>query len=766
MDMNTRASVPRWRRVALAVSLVCGAIPTSLVTASMSRMAAHKSAAACVKPAHTREPYAHRDPDRTAPLPPAALSRGPSPDALRARDQAGRKLQRVHASPSAQASSAVLAIDESDDTGWEGDPPASHWQWEARFNVPVHVSLLRVHWGRSAAEGVPTAFRWEVLAARPGQARCRREQGAATPFGKLVEQVLPAESERSEQGMPQPSRRSWFVDADACALRLVIDSTNGGPPIVRDVRAYEGASDVLLHSVAEDRSAVPGRDASGAVDGTYGRHWTGAAGAGRWTLEVALPEPEPIDRVRLVFGLSATSSSRGRRPGRDYGIAFGPVRYVVEASEDGRVFNRIASEAMRDGQIVPIRRRVIRLIEPQRVHVLRVVIDGATGLNGRPDADAMPVIREVAAYRSDDPRPMLSAPWILSVNANPTAQTHRMVGGEPANDVYFAELIRRRLGSLIPALRSEVLESVADERNAEVRLFAPSDSAGEAIETIEADDRNLDEALLELSSPPPLTVLSGSNDWDYAAGAWRSSPSKWLWNPLRDWAQGGIGQLHRAVKDRIAPFLGFCGGAQILALLEARRDDAASEAQDHDTIASVIRRTSGRPIDAGIGAKQDFEVAWPGDGNPRVAVSFEPVNWLFSDIASVVPADGPPRHTSRAFPESHMDAVRPDAFLPDRPLRRFEILASSWFCGRTVRSPGPRDPAIPNASGPGLCARVPEVFRSSEGRFPVIGTQFHPEQRDFPFAALPDPPGSEADPGLFLAAAYDEIVDAYLRSAR
>jgi len=47
----------------------------------------------------------------------------------------------------------------------------------------------------------------------------------------------------------------------------------------------------------------------------------------------------------------------------------------------------------------------------------------------------------------------------------------------------------------------------------------------------------------------------------------------------------------------------------------------------------------------------------------------------------------------------------------------------------------------------------------------VIGAQFHAEQRDFAEPAPGDPPESVADPRLFLAAAYDLIVDAHLRLA-
>ena len=50
-----------------------------------------------------------------------------------------------------------------------------------------------------------------------------------------------------------------------------------------------------------------------------------------------------------------------------------------------------------------------------------------------------------------------------------------------------------------------------------------------------------------------------------------------------------MGQLAAAVQDRVAPFLGFCGGAQILALLEARRFWSTRE-DDLRTIDQVLQR--------------------------------------------------------------------------------------------------------------------------------------------------------------------------------
>ena len=124
------------------------------------------------------------------------------------------------------------------------------------------------------------------------------------------------------------------------------------------------------------------------------------------------------------------------------------------------------------------------------------------------------------------------------------------------------------------------------------------DWAGDVLETIEGDDFQLDARFLAESSPPPrIAVLSGSNDWDYAAttGPDPEHPKRWFWDPLLDSRHGGMGNLGAAVRRRLAPFLGFCGGAQILGLLEATPDDASPERDDGRLIDLVLRRAAGPP---------------------------------------------------------------------------------------------------------------------------------------------------------------------------
>jgi hypothetical protein len=174
----------------------------------------------------------------------------------------------------------------------------------------------------------------------------------------------------------------------------------------------------------------------------------------------------------------------------------------------------------------------------------------------------------------------------------------------------------------------------------------------------------------------------------------------------------------------------------------------------------VLRRTSGRPI-RGFAPPIDFERAWPGDPHPpRAKIQFVPNDPLFADVA------GPLRRsTTEALPESHSDAVRADAFLPGGPLQRFEVLATSAFCGPDVIAASPKDGVFPNPSGPGWCDTVPEAFRSRDRAWPIIATQFHAEQKDFATPGPGDPPESVADPRLFMAAAYESMVDAYVKLA-
>jgi hypothetical protein len=660
---------------------------------------------------------------------------------------------------------ARLAADGRDDTAWTGRAGELRWKWSAAFAQPVHVGLLRARFGASPTSGVPTAFHWEVRGpvATPAARGAKACDALAPTSDEGWMRLDGAEQAPSPTDyLAQPTRRSWFVEADACGLRLVVDRTNAGPPVVREVQAIEGARDVLGDAEASDDGAYPGFRAADAVDGTYARRWAGAPGKSRWTLRVDLPEPQAIDRIRLVLGFDATSVQRAGY-GRSYAIAWGPIHYVLEASDDGKRFVTVATEPMRaDGTLLPLRRRLVSLPEARTVRAIRLVMTGATGPNGVPVPGAVPVVRELAAYRADDQRPILSAPWLLSVNANPSAESHLTPGAEMTNDAYWAKFLQRRFTQLIPGLRRDDRFDRSLGSHGEPLDAPPSDEAGEALEAIEGDDPLLDAQLLSQSSPPPIVVLSGSDDWDYAAetGPDGKNSKRWHWDPLRDARGGGMGQLAPAVRQRVAPFLGFCGGAQLLGLLEARRVEASSPDEDRRAIDLVLRRTSGRPI-RGFAPAIDVERAWPGDPHPpRAKIQFVPNDPLFLDLAGAQH-----RSTTQALPESHADAIRADAFLPGAPLERYAVLATSAFCGPDVVAASARDGVFPNPSGPGWCDTVPEAFRSKDRAWPVIGTQFHAEQKDFATPGPGDPPESIADPRLFIAAAYDEIVDAYVKLA-
>jgi hypothetical protein len=656
---------------------------------------------------------------------------------------------------------ARLAVDGLDHTAWTGRPGETRWKWAAAFAHPVHLGLVRARFGDSPTSGVPTEFRWEVRPSASGGKVCDPLSATSDDGWISLEGTDQTPPPRGDL-LAQPTRRSWFVDANACALRIVVDRTNAGPPVLREVQAIESARDILREGKADDDGASPGFRAADAIDGTYSHRWVGATGKSRWTLRIDLSEPQPVDRVRLVLGFDATSIPHPGG-GRSYAIAWAPLHYTLEASEDGRRFAPIATEPLRaDGSILPLRRRLVTLTEPRMLRSLRLVMSGATGASGAPEIGAVPVVREIAAYRADDMRPILAAPWLLSINANPSAESHLAPGGEATNDAYHAKFLQRRFLELLPALRNDDRFARSVGAHGEPLEAPPKDQAGEALESVEGDDPQLDTQLLSQSSPPPVAVLSGSNDWDYSSetGPDPADPKRWHWNPLRDARLGGMGQLAPAVRSRAAPFMGFCGGAQILALLEARHSDAGSPAGDRRAIDQVLMRTSGRPI-RGFAQPVDVERAWPGDPHPpRAKIQFVAGDPLFADVSGALR-----RSTTQSFPESHADAVRPDAFLPGGPLKRFEVLATSAFCAPDIVAAGPREGVFPNPSGPGWCDTVPEAFRSRDRAWPIIASQFHAEQRDFAVAAPGDPPESIADPRLFLASAYEQIVDAHLKLA-
>ncbi len=651
---------------------------------------------------------------------------------------------------------AALAVDGREDTAWKGTGDRGPWRWSTVFANPVHLGLLRARFGESPVSGIPREFRWEALVPATANS-CPAPAAVAEGNWAPIDAAAQA-SWQAGLGVAGTQRRSWFVDADACGLRLVVERTNAGPPVLREVHAFRSARDVLVGGVASDEGAWPGFPAAGAFDGKYGSRWAGEPGASGWVLRVDLPEPQPIDRLRLVLGFDAASVPRVGGAGRDYAIAWAPLHYRLEVSENGKDFVPVASEPLRpDGSVLPVRRRLVVLAPVRPVRAVRLVISDATGGNGLPEVGAVPVVRELAAYRADDTAPVLAAPWILSVNANVSAQTHAMPGGEWGSDVDRARFVHGRFAKLLPVLRRDDRFARMRGLRGELVASAPRDADGEALESIEGDDPILDERFLSQSDPPPIVVLGGSNEWEYGAETRRDAraPQRWTWNPLATGAYGGMGGLAAAVHNRVAPFLGFCGGAQILALLESKARSEPSLGGSQALIDRVLSRATGAPI-RGFAAPSDFERAWFGDPlASRAEIRFLPDDPLFADLG------GPDkRAVTRSLPEQHADAVRPEAFAPGQPLDRFKVVATSEFC-QPEGSASPSSAA--ESTPPRSCHLVPQAFRSTNPGWPVIGTQFHPEQHEFSSAGVGDPSSATADPRLFTAGVYELIVDAFER---
>lgn len=600
------------------------------------------------------------------------------------------------------------------------DPWTRVWS----FGRPTHVSVIRARFG-STTSGVPIRYRWEIGA-------CETEE-----FAPIDEASEHRDDPRGLLVLPR--RRTWFVDAEGCALRLSVTGTNGGPPALEAVEAIEGARDVLRAAATED-------DPSRALtDGRYETAWTGAPGRGRWTITLTLPRAERVDRARLVLGSTAASIPRAGL-GRNYAVARAPQRWSLAVSEDSTTFTTVAR-----GESPLARRPMIAIAHPRPIVALKLVMEGATDDAGLPSSASSPVVREISAFAADDAHPVLVEPWILSVNANPAASARKGAGGELANDAYYAKFLQMRFAALHRGVARD--DHYARRLGTKGELLRPenAESDGRAVESIEGDDPALGEAFLTASFPPPITVLSGSNDWEYARRTAENAGGTTRWNPLLPAREGGMSALASAVKRRAAPFVGFCGGAQILALLEARTDGSGAE------IDAVLRHNTGRPI-RGLAPRAALIRAWPGESRPPTRVDFDKTDSLFADLAS--PSG---RTATHGFPQSHLDLVRPEAFVDGGPLARMRVVATSQFCSPAVLA-SLRPPSVEKGAKGVRCTRVTEVFRSRDGAWPVIGAQFHAEQRDFAAPAPGDPPEAVADARMFVAATYEEIVDAYLRA--
>jgi hypothetical protein len=718
-------------------------MPAVLVAPPIGRLAVAEEA--------LEDVWEDRDDDPTTPSAPA-----PPPSPLRTAVDAlaGDGLVSVSATPSASHGHARDPLVEGSE-GWTGAEGSGPWTWQAHLRAPAHLAVLRAEWGRSPVVGVPYRYRWQL--ARP--------IGGACPAGDIAEArfVDVAVESRPSAPVASPTRRSWFIDDDACALRLRVEASSGGPPTLRGVHAFIGARNVLANARARGSD---GTDAAAVLDASYATSWSAPLMRGRASIEVTLPKPVAIDRVRLVIGADATTVPRRRGVGRTYAMVRGPRDWLLEASVDGQRFVPIARAPRRAGDVpLKLRRALLEVAPPGPVRALRLTLIGGTDDEGRPISphapqvprptsdtggpSAMsvgPMVRALAAYAADDRAPVLPAPWVLSVNANPSPMTKRQPGAEIANDVYFTKFLQMRLAEWSPEIARDDRFGRRMGPKGELIDAPRTASSGEALEAIEGDDPALTSELVEQSSPRPLLVLSGAGDWDFAAVARPTAAGgHYLWDPLRSSREGGMGQLAEVVWARSAPLLGFCGGAQILALLDAAR----TRAPDAVVLDKVLARADGRSLRSAV-VESGLERAWPGDGRPRAEISFDPTDPLFGDVAN----GG--RAVTYAMPEWHADAVRPSAFSKDGPLGGWKIAARSWLCGPATKASRRARAVAPT------CSEIPQAFHTTGPGFPIIGAQFHAEQRAFDVADARDPAWSTADPVLFVAAAWELAVDAWL----
>lgn len=665
---------------------------------------------------------------------------------------------------SADGSSPLAAVDGDEGSAWRGDPSRDAWTLVFPFHRVAHLALVRVRFGDDARVGVPLSHRWEIQP--PVGGRCQ----AGAPFRTL------RDGRRDDrQGNPflhgtedvHAMRQALFADDDACALRLVIDTMapGAGPPVVREVRALEGAASITeeasVLASGEGRSAVLASSERGVVDGRYDTLWAGEAGKGPWTVELVFPAARTIDRVALTLGLDAVTVPDDDGRGRAYAGAYLPLRYRVETSHDDDPSHYLPLDV---APALPLRRRLIVDRGGRPVKRLRLVIDEASGPWGERDAAlGAPVVRDVAVYPLDDARPVVKQPAFLVVDANPALLTHEMKGGEAFSDGLHARDVHARLRRFLGGVDADTRWPADSER-------ARTVFGGRFVEVIEGDDPTLSPAFLAQSSPPPALILSGAFDWEFDAETKRMSykPGRVHWNVLAPAGdEGGMGSLAPAVQRRLAPMIGFCGGAQILALLASLSERA--EDVDHDEalrhLDGVMLRNDNTPIRGRLDHPDPYErTFWfdpPALDAKRPAIRFEPNDPLFLGLGSA--AGDPVRRDTRELPSSHGDMLRVSAF--EGPLAGFVLASTSTFCRPWIRADGPERTRTDEGRPELRCVEVPQAFRSrDEARFPIVGFQFHPEQRDLQRLAPGSPPAARGDALNVLANAVDLALEGYVRS--
>ena len=278
-------------------------------------------------------------------------------------------------------------------------------------------------------------------------------------------------------------------------------------------------------------------------------------------------------------------------------------------------------------------------------------------------------------------------------------------GGEMTNDAYWAKFLQRRFvdaparrcaATIASTARSALMASRSTRRR--------SDEAGEAARG-HRGRRSAARRAAALAEQPAAHRGAqrlgrlGLRRRDRARSA---HPRRWHWDPLREARGGGMGQLAPAVRQRVAPFMGFCGGAQMLATArgKARRGlgtrgrsphhrprPPPDERAPHPRLRAAHRRR----------ARMARRPA-PAAGEDPVRGERPAVRGPLGDPAAL-------DHTGSARVALGRRARRRVPAGGAAPALRG--LATSAFCGPDVVAASPRDGVFPNPSGPGWCDTVP-----------------------------------------------------------
>lgn len=668
---------------------------------------------------------------------------------------------------------AALAIDGDPATAWRGAEGETHWEWILPFRVPIHLGLIRAWFGDSAARGVPSAYHWDYDPVVDG-ACAWNQQWKPLPDG-AVDDRHPNEFVHGPKTV-HAQKQVVFTDASACAVRLVIDASEGGaPPVIRELALHASATSLTREpgvEVIASRLPLARGEGGGegllsrskpehVIDGLYSTFWSGDPGAGPWTLEVRWPTPRKADRLGMRLGYDAVTVDRADDAGRDFSGAHMPLRYRIEIDSGDGVWVHLpeADPPEQWGSPLPVRRRLVHLHSVKTVRALRMTIDEATGFWGERDPkSAAPVIRDLALYGPDDRYPVIEPPLFLSVNANPSRLTSRRKGGEAYSDGGFARDAYSRLRRIVAGFDTDTRWPADASRPRD-------DGTGRFLEAIEGDDPVLGRALLVESAPPPVVMLSGGFSWtmDEHTAPDTSRKGAWFWDVTApaDSPDRGMGALVAPVRERVAPFLGFCGGAQILAALEAwptMSEELQRDGRDpYDGWSRLFLGNGNEPVDRIPVGKEHIELAWWLDA-PKADASRPVIHFDASDPMFETLAAGGTRTSTRQLPSSHYAMIRASAF--EGPLSALKLTAYSEYCAPWVLE----GPELTWEQGEARCVRVPQAFRSrDDSRYPIMGYQFHPEQRDLPRLAPGAPAEERGDALNAFANGIDLAIVGYLR---